>query len=274
MFSNKNHTTGILDNITEDDICVDDSFNKSSDITSLTLDEIYEIAKLEYTQTILVDYNFDTVAEIKRNYTDENEEDKTISQLSKRLSQLLDLYEIKHSPLYYTKGLSSENCSVEIKQKNGYISIINNNEDFFHDWYLIMHINRIKFSNLKQMVNFIYTVSNILSAFVSPRRKNIFRCITINNSVINIDLTKHSGEHPCKYITLMNRREEDNLVIKYLKHRKRLSLLKSKLTFYYLTDLYSYIGYFFSDETKEIFIEEIKKHTVVDNCMMIYFKDI
>ena len=65
----------------------------------------------------------------------------------------------------------------------------------------------------------------------------------------------------------------DNLVIKYLKHRKRLSILKSKLTLYYLTDLYSFIGYFFSDETKEIFIEEIKKHTVDDN-YMIYFKDI
>ena len=232
--------------ITDEDITVNDN------IDFIDIDSIYRTAESEYEQTIQLRFK---EKDIDR-YIHEHG-DSVFTNMSRRITMLFDLYDIKHSQVYLTSGVSGckNSSSITYAQHDGYIRIVNDgynqNELSYNTHIIVIYITRPVFSNIKRMFNFTQTLINILFLHDRP---SIFGQISIMNGIVpftEYDVFMHYRNLQLSW----NAAAWFDSVIKNTKKYKQPCITKPL----YLSIVYDLIGWFFGKQTYSNFKSKWQK---------------
>lgn len=228
------------------DIELNDDDIKAEDVTysNLTINDIIRDANLNYRHTIKIILDSEC-------YLNEIT-DAFLSKTAKRLSYILDLYNIQHSPMYVLSGQHRfHNIEmVSIVQHENYIDAINNEKDDTLDYFTgdnhsaIIYIDTPKFNNIKKMMLFIKGLMNIL--FV--RQLNpIIREIVFYNEIREIF---HESLNFEAFGIMFDEYRKIDMAFDIFEKKKVLNQRAKTIVIYFMEHL---IRWFFGRKTEEHF---------------------
>lgn len=215
--------------ISGDDIQVPDILNTSPSSQILT-DDIDDDNISRYKQSLLLLIQHKT-------YSEEN-----MNMLAYYMNYFFDTYSMVHSPIYYVKGHIFFIDNANVHPYKNFISIENKSleEPVFFDT-VVIYYRDLKFSNVKQMLKFVCSLSDILN------KKQIgihIENICLYNQIMKLRNSPYlNGNDCCMYIY--------NSSISFFKNILKTGMFNYK--FATLNDMYFYdlVRWFFGKKTEK-----------------------